>query len=142
MEFKTVPHNSAEYWETVELRQKILRDPLGLKFSDEDLRRESNEIICVCVSDEKIVGCDLLAHVTNETVKLRQMAVDANYQTKGIGSELLRYTENVSRERKYKTIELHARLIAKDFYLKNGYEVISDAFTEVGIPHVKMKKEL
>ncbi|MDL2289779.1 GNAT family N-acetyltransferase [Paludibacteraceae bacterium OttesenSCG-928-F17] len=142
MEFKIISHNSNKYKEVVALRQKILRDPLGMKFSKEDLERDAYETICVCVEDGKIVGCNQLAHHADRTAKLRQMAVESSQQGKGTGSKLLFFAEDTARKKGYTTIELHARMTAKNFYLKNGYELISDVFTEVGIPHVKMKKEL
>lgn len=39
-------------------------------------------------------------------------------------------------------IETHAREYAADFYLKLGYEITGDRFTEVGIPHRFMEKRL
>lgn len=141
MEFKTILYNSDEYTQVVALRQRILRDPLGLKFSEEDLKRDADEVICVCVENREVVGCNQLVYINDKIIKIRQMAVDNTLQTKGIGSQLLHYAEDIARKKDYKIIELHARLISTGFYKKNGYTVVSDIFEEVGIPHVKMKKE-
>lgn len=37
---------------------------------------------------------------------------------------------------------LHARDVAKGFYRSMQYRVVGDEFTEVGIPHYHMEKEL
>jgi predicted GNAT family N-acyltransferase len=39
-------------------------------------------------------------------------------------------------------MELHARATAIDFYKRLGYSVCSEEFTEVGIPHRIMRKQL
>jgi predicted GNAT family N-acyltransferase len=73
---------------------------------------------------------------------MRQVAVDTDCQQSGIGKLLVFFSEQYAKNNGFHTIELHARDAAKDFYLKQNYIVEGDVFTEVGIPHYKMKKKL
>ncbi|MDR1025993.1 MAG: hypothetical protein LBL47_01210, partial [Lactobacillus sp.] len=61
---------SSRYDELVELRYKILLEPLGLKFLDTHRSMESNfmHIGCVESLDDKLIGGLILAPVNNEEV--------------------------------------------------------------------------
>ena len=74
--------------------------------------------------------------------KMRQVAVDAQYQSKGVGSFLVAYSESYSVTIGFKKIELHARDTAINFYKKAGYETEGPIFKEVGIDHLFMYKNL
>lgn len=139
---KIVEYLSIEYTDTIILRNKILREPIGLVFTDDDLEEEegSSHIACFSRQDEQIVGCCFLTPINKERIKLRQMAVDSAFQKKGIGREIMLFAEQFASQHKYSEIYLHARLEAVSFYTKLGYKKISDVFEEVGIPHVEMIK--
>ena len=125
-----------------ELREAVLRQPLGLSLKDEDLSGEQNEQIIVALSDGKVVGCVMMKDIGKNIIKLRQMAVDPTFQAKGIGAALLQEAEITAVEQGYETIQLHARISAVDFYKKCGYTVVGGEFIEVGIPHLFMEKKL
>jgi len=131
-----------DYLKVLALRQKVLRAPLGLNLYDEDLSREIDEHIFIYKENNEIEGCLLLAPVAVQKGKLRQMAVAADRQGKGIGAALISFAEEFGRSKQYKTFELHARVTALPFYEKLGYTATGAPFTEVGIPHVKMIKQL
>jgi GNAT superfamily N-acetyltransferase len=76
------------------------------------------------------------------TIKMRQVAVDDRHQSQGLGKSLVKYADDYARENGYRLIHCHARDTAKEFYLKQGYKVEGDEFTEVGIKHYYMEKEL
>jgi GNAT superfamily N-acetyltransferase len=78
----------------------------------------------------------------NKTVRLRQMAVLSGLQGKGIGRVLMMFAENIARDRGYKRLTMHARGTAVGFYEKLGYNICSDEFFEVTIPHYIMEKNL
>ena len=44
MALKIIDHGSKEYLQMVQLRNDILRKPLGLKFTPEELEKEKEEI--------------------------------------------------------------------------------------------------
>ena len=142
MALKLIDHGSEEYREMVELRYQILRKPLDLGFTEADLEAEKDDILIGVYDDDKIEACCILTKTDPRTVRLRQMAVGAGLQGKGIGRALMTFAENIARDHGYRRLTMHARKSALGFYEKSGYKVCSDEFEEVTIPHYVMEKEL
>ena len=142
MALKIIDHGSAEYEQMVKLRDDILRKPLGLSFTREELEREKNNLHIVAYEDERMLGCCMLLEEDPETVRLRQMAVMNDLQGKGIGKALMQFAENLARDRGYKKIIMHARKTAIGFYEKLGYKAVGEEFLEVTLPHFVMEKKL
>jgi GNAT superfamily N-acetyltransferase len=135
MALKFIDHGTKEYNQMIDLRMQILRAPLGLTFTKEDLEQEKNDILLGCFDEEQLEGCCLLTEIEPGTVKLRQMAVLDGLQGKGIGRALMNFAENVARDAGYKKLTMHARKSALGFYEKLGYTICSDEFEEVTVPH-------
>jgi GNAT superfamily N-acetyltransferase len=142
MALKIIDHGSREYQQMVQLRNDILRKPLKLWLTPEELEKEKEEILIGAFEEEKMLGCCMLITVNPTTVRLRQMAVLNNLQGKGIGKALMQFAENIARDRGYKKIIMHARKSAAGFYEKLGYQVCSPEFEEVTLPHYEMEKKL
>lgn len=142
MPIKQIDHGTKEYQQMIELRNEILRKPLGLTFDPAELDREKDDILIAAFEEEKMLGCCLLTKVDNQCVRLRQMAVQNNLQGKGIGATMMNYAENVARDAGYSKLIMHARKTAMDFYKKLGYKVVGDEFEEITIPHFIMEKKL
>lgn len=126
----------------VDLRNEILRKPLDLTFTKEELEDEKNDILIGAFEEEKILGCCLLTRIDDNSVRLRQMAVQNNLQGKGIGASMLNYAENLARDHGFKNMVMHARKPVVGFYEKLGYKVTSGEFVEITIPHHVMEKNL
>lgn len=142
MAVKIIDHNSPEYHQMISLRNEILRKPLGLQFTPEELEKEKDDILIGAFDDDRILACCLLTKLDPSTVKLRQMAVENSQQGKGIGATMMNFAENVARDRGFKVMAMHARKTALGFYEKLGYKAEGDEFMEVTIPHYLMKKKL
>jgi len=131
-----------EYAEVYELREELLRKPLGLSLENEDLSADRTDHILAAIYDGKVIGCVMLQPKDKITIKLRQMAVATAWQGKNIGRLLVQEAEATAKQHNYGHIVLHARDIAEGFYKKLGYSSTDDTFTEVGIPHIRMEKAL
>ena len=142
MALKIIDYGTKEYKQVLKLRDEILRKPLGLNFSQEELEKEKNNMHMAAYEDDEMLGCCMLVEEDPETVRLRQMAVVNDVQGKGIGRALMQFAENLARDRNYKRITMHARKNAVGFYEKMGYKKLGDEFMEITIPHVVMEKEL
>ncbi len=142
MALKMIDHGSTEYKQMIDLRNEILRKPLGLTFSPEDLDKEKEDVLMGAFEDDKILGCCLLTRVDDKSVRLRQMAVPKGMQGKGLGRALMIFAENIARDLGYRTLLMHARKTASGFYEKLGYTISSDEFEEVTIAHYVMQKSL
>jgi ribosomal protein S18 acetylase RimI-like enzyme len=142
MPLKIIDHGSKEYKQMVDLRQQVLRKPLGLEFTKEELDQEKNDVLIAAYEDDRMLGCCILTEVEPDKVRLRQMAVISGLQGKGIGRVLMQFAENIARDRGYKKLTMHARKAVIGFYEKLGYKVVGEEFQEVTIPHYVMEKAL
>ena len=142
MALMQIDHGSPEYHKMVKLRDEVLRKPLGLAFSREELEKEKDDILVGAFEDDKILACCLLTQTDPETVRLRQMAVKNNQQGKGIGHSMILFAETLARDKGYKKLMMHARDSAIGFYEKQGYKTMGEQFIEVSIPHHVMEKLL
>ncbi len=141
MKVDLVNHNSAEYWQLVNLRTQILRTPLGLKFSTEELEAENNQLHFGIFKNNKAIACMVLVPQNEGIIKMRQVAIDTNYQGQALGTFILKHCENYAKENGFNYIQCHARDSAKNFYLKQHYKIKGDCFEEVGLAHYFMFKE-
>lgn len=139
-----VDFGSRRYDELVELRYKILLEPLGLKFLDSFRDKEVSYLHVACLDnlDDKIVGGLILAPLNDRQIRLMQVAVDPARQGEGIGRMLVGYAEKRAREAGYETIVMHAMLSVVHFYEKLGYTQEGALFEEQGITFAKMVKNL
>ena len=142
MALKIIDHGTKDYEQMVKLRNDILRKPLGLYFTDEELQKEKNNLLIGAFEDDQIMGCCMLVEEDPQTIRLRQMAVINDLQGKGYGKVLMQFAENLARDRGYKKITMHARKNALGFYEKMGYKTKGEEFQEITIPHFVMEKEL
>ena len=142
MPIRQIDHGTKEYHQMVDLRLEILRKPLNLRFTKEELENEKEDILIGAFEEDKILGCCLLTRIDENSVRLRQMAVQNNLQGKGIGASMLNYAENIARDHGFKNMVMHARKPVIGFYEKLGYKVTSGEFEEITIPHHVMEKAL
>ena len=139
-----IDFGSTRYDELVELRYKILLEPLGLKFLDMHRDKEAGYLHIGCIEnlDDRLVGGLILAPVDNEEIRMMQVAVDTKYQHEGIGREMVIYAEKRAKEAGFSKIVMHAMLSVVNFYERMGYKQEGDIFEEKGITFAKMVKKL
>lgn len=130
------------YGQLWELREEVLRKPLGLSLKNEDLSWDNDDVMFIAANKGKVIGCLMLHEVAGEDIKLRQMAVYNDWQGKGVGRMLVTEAEKFCSAKGYNRIVLHARKTALGFYKSLGYETRGEEFTEVGIPHFTMDKSV
>lgn len=141
---KETAFDSQAYRKALELREELLRKPLGMKFTPEFLADDSQDYhIAAFDIQNELVGCLQLKPLPDKAeIKMRQAAVDSRMQGQGIGAQMIAFAEEFSRNKGFKKMVLHARKHVISFYIKLGYSAVSDEFIEVGIPHKKMEKLL
>jgi GNAT superfamily N-acetyltransferase len=142
LEIREVPFGSVEYRSACELRDAVLRRPLGLKLSAEDVAGEAEQVHLLAFDETGVIGCLLLVPGEDGSIKMRQVAVAERAQRRGVGSALMARAEALARERGFRVMTLHARRGAVPFYERAGYRVEGPEFVEVTIPHSKMVKVL
>lgn len=142
MTFREIPYGSADYRREVDLRFDVLRRQLAPGAADDNYDAEAGYLHFGLFDEDALLACCFVVPMENRQGRLRQMAVRADRQKTGLGRELMGRVETALAEQGYQRIILHAREVAKGFYARVGYEVTSDEFLEVGLPHFRMEKAL
>ena len=142
MEIRLIPTGSKEYRQMVDLRIRALLEPIGIPGTYIVPEKEKNDFMIGAFENGSILGCCVLTPVDDSCIQLRQMAVHPNYQGMKIGAAIVRYAEDLAREKGYRKLKLHARNPVMDFYSKCGYTVKGEEFFEVGMGHHEMEKSL
>ncbi|MEM1441198.1 MAG: GNAT family N-acetyltransferase [Verrucomicrobiota bacterium] len=125
--------------EWVALRQRILRDPLGLVYTEADLEEERGERHLILDQAGRLVGGLAVKVLTPERWKIRQVAVAESEQGRGYGNLLMEHAMQKAREANVEEIVIHAREVVVPFYEKLGFVCVEEPFEEVGIPHRRME---
>lgn len=141
LDFHAITFGSDEYKQMCELRNAVLRLPLGLSLYSEDLQLEKAQLhFGLFDHGTELIACIIAVLQESGKAKLRQMAVKAGYEGQGVGRRILISLEDVLATRGVMKLSLHARISAVGFYEKLGYARSGDPFLEVGIPHILMEK--
>lgn len=139
---RTFAYGTEEYNKALALRDKELRKPLGMQFTEAELKKDEQDVHMGLFKDEHVQACLTLTDTGEGKLKVRQVATDSAQQGKGLGRQLAEAAEQYAREKGYTLLYCNARKTAAPFYEKLGFKIVSDEFTEVGIPHYVMEKAL
>ncbi len=142
MALKIIDFGTPEYQQMIKMREDMLRKPLGLTFSPDEIEKEKDNLFIAAFEDESMLGCCMIVEMDAKKARLRQMAVLNNLQGKGIGRALIQFAENLARDHGYRVMSMHARKPTVPFFEKMGYKVTGPEFIEITIPHFEMEKEL
>lgn len=144
IKFIDVEFGSGRYQELLDLRYRILLQPLGLKFLDSFREQEAGflHIGCIDSVSDKLIGGLIMVPVDNEEIRIMQVAVDDTRQGEGIGKKLIGYAEKTAKEIGYSRMVMHAMLSVVGFYEKLGFGQDGDLFEEKGINFIRMVKNL
>jgi len=148
MNLRIVPiqHGSAAYREAVALRHEVLRKPLGMAFTEEQLAAERDAWHYAAYltegGAERMVATAFFAPLEGKRMQLRQMAIAPDLHRKGVGRALLLRMETDAAAKGVVEVIAEAREAALPFYRSLGYEVNGETFEHVGLPHRMIRKRL
>lgn len=142
MRFRQFTTSDEAYPSSLELRDAWLRAPLGLTLNEFDTADDGQQLHFGLFDEQRIVASVSFRPLPNRQVKLRQMVVDPSLQRSGLGTALVRKAEEHLRERGFVGITMNARIAAKGFYEKLGYQSVGETLVEIGIKHVRMIKRI
>lgn len=143
-DLKKITYGTAEYKMTLELRNKVMRKPLGLDIYKEDLSCEKNQLIIGAFEGEALRGVSILSDKGGGIFKVEYLCVDTDLQRRGLGARLIKSLEAVAKQNGGKKTTLDARLSAQPFYEKQGYRTVGKKFIMDIAPvgHIVMEKML
>lgn len=138
IDYQHVPYASEHYWQSLALREQVLRKPLGMHTRPEDTAHDAEQLHVVAIHNKQVIATISMVLVDTQQIKLRQMAVHPDYSGKGIGAALVNHAHAHAASTKHTHITLNARDTAIGFYEKLGYQCIGEPFEEIGIIHQRM----
>lgn len=140
---KIITFEDDDYSGILDLRNRVLRIPLGMDISDDDLSDEPGcQFLAYYSNDGMMIGCLKIKKLDSKTVQIQQMAVMPKWQRKGVGSILLKEAESMVKTQGYESVIIEAREYAIPFYTNHGYQVTSESFEKITIPHRRMTKTI
>lgn len=141
--FTEIKFGSGLFLQELRLRNKFLRQPIGLgPVQIGNLQNEKEHRHFGWLSDEgKLIACAVVAG-NDDIVQLGQMVVAPNYQNQKVGKKLICKIEDFMINKGAARIELNAQISAQGFYQKLRYQEMGEEFELVGVPHIRMFRNL
>ena len=128
----------------LKLRYEVLRKPWSQTIDSASDQLEHKSINAFIQNNKGVfIACGRLQENENKIGQIRFMAVDQNYQGKGLGKLIITSLEEKAKELKLNKIQLQARENAVSFYKNNGYVMIEKTFLLWDqIQHFLMEKQI
>lgn len=134
------PASAEEREALYDLRFRVLREPLGLARGTERITQDfdpGTTHLGAFTPEGRLVGCATL--VEKDGLQLRAMAVDPDWQGRGVGAAILRGAAAVAVGRDT-PLWCEARAHAVGFYERAGWEAEGEEFLVARIgPHYVMR---
>jgi len=125
----------------LELRHDVFCVEQGVPEWEELDGRDGEGIHLVAVADGQLLGtCRVL--LVGNTAQFSRLAVRASARRQGIATALLRAADEETLAAGARRLVLHAQTYARALYDNAGYRPRGRVFTEAGIEHIAMEKQL
>jgi predicted GNAT family N-acyltransferase len=125
----------------LELRHDVFCVEQGVPEREELDGRDHEGIHLVAVAgDELLATCRVL--IVGSTAQFSRLAVRVPVRRRGIATSLLELAHAECRAGGARRVVLHAQTYAQALYEQAGYRPRGRVFTEAGIEHVAMDKQL
>ena len=141
-ELRFVTVDDPAYAGELEVRYRVLREPLGMSRAEVAFPFERESLHLVAERAGQVVGCVLFHPESVTAGRLFQMAVESGDRRSGLGRRLVATLEDELRRRGVRDVHLHARADVVPFYERLGYATYGEPFTEIGLAHRRMRKTL
>ncbi len=140
-QLREIEYGSMAYRDSLELRNRVMRIPLGRNLYEEDLTFERDAVMVGAYEAETLIGTGVMVR-KGDVFSLEFLCVDTACQRAGTGGQLLHWLEEYARKAQVDKITMHARTSAQGFYERHGYCATNEAFVHTGapVPHVIMEK--
>ena len=137
------PESDDDFERYYQFRWQQLRKPLKFPLGSERDSLDINSFHCIALDNENsIIGVGSIQPVDNNAMRIRYMAVTAEFRRLGVGSLIIKKLLDHAIKRNSSKCWLNARLSAVEFYRQQGFEVLSKVETDLEVPHFKMEISL
>lgn len=131
--------DTIEAQDTIDLRHRVMWPELPEE--EVMLPEDADGMHLGAFKDGQLVGVG--SFFTKGTmVQLRKLAVDEAFQGEGIARRLLVHACEFLAKEGFEVIWCDARVTARKFYQKNGFELEGEVFQKRHVDYVKARKKL
>lgn len=124
------------------IRTKVFQEEQGVASELEFDGLDQNAIHLLAFLNNRAVGTARIREIDRDTAKIERLSVLPEARNQGIGRKLMeKALETISPMNKSRAI-VHAQEYIAPFYQRLGFKKVGEKFSEAGIPHVKMIKQL
>ncbi len=136
-----VAASEAQINKALALRTVVFVEEQGVALAEEIDGLDAQATHLIALDGEEVVAtCRLLLDGT--TVKLGRMVVAKKRRREGIAAEMLRVADRESKLLGAEEIRLAAQSYTAALYEQAGYIAYGEPFTDAGIEHIWMNKQL
>ncbi len=140
--YTQIDFGSEFYKQSLQLREKILRAPIGMVLRPEDVEGEETQYHFAAIVENQVRGTLVFKSVDTTRAKLRQMAICDTLQGKGVGRNIVEIGEDFLRAHGFEHVSMTARIAASEFYKKLGYKPMKQDAPSFTVPIINMEKYL
>ena len=124
------------------IRIKVFQEEQGVAAELEFDGLDNIAIQLLAYLDGKAVGTARIREINTTTAKIERLAILPEARRKGIGKKLMQSALQVIDRQQKTTAIVHAQAYISQLYRQLGFEIVGEQFSEAGIAHVKMVKQL
>jgi len=138
----TIARSAEEVQQALDIRRTVFIEGQQVP---EHLEQDDRDVECIHFllwRNAEPVGAGRIRELDEQIVKFERMAVFSEYRNRGYGTNMLNTMLDYAREQGYTRITLHAQIDALSYYAHAGFETEGEEFTEAGIEHIRMNKDL
>ena len=132
-----------ELYNILKLRSEVFVVEQKCIYQDLDDIDKTSYHFFIKEKNDKIISYLRIYEKDEETAQIGRVLTDEKERKKGYANIIMeKAIEFIKNEMKKNKIYLEGQVYCHKFYLKLGFNIISDEFLEDGIPHYKMLKIL
>lgn len=141
LQIKTLSYD-AETASIKKIRTKVFQEEQGIASELEFDGFDGDAVHFLAYLNGYAIGTARIREVAHDTVKIERLAVLAEARRQGVAKELMTTALKVISQKRKSLVIVHAQEYIAPLYQQLGFTIIGDRFTEAGIAHLKMIKQL
>ena len=124
------------------IRTKVFQEEQGVAAELEFDGWDDSVVHLLAYFNGQAIATTRIRNIDDSTAKIERLAVLPEYRRRGVGKQLMETALKTIAPSQKSQVVVHAKEYATPLYQQLGFVVVGDRFSEAGIPHVKMLKQL
>ena len=124
------------------IRTTVFQEEQGVAPELEFDGLDQNATHLLAFLNNRAVGTARIREIDRQTAKIERLAVLPEARKQGIGRKLMETALEVISQMNKSRVIVHAQEYIAPLYQQLGFEQVGEKFSEAGITHVKMVKQL